>query len=348
MRRNAAGIVVTCSNRLHVRERESRRRHRRAAQILMESRLCMARAPHPESIVTMPDGRQVQLKAHRCLWSGRYPENSMPAIEECYREAVARVEIDVRPLADADFLVLHDPEVDVLTDGTGALSTFTRSAAQSLRLRFAGSITAERPPLFSEVVALIQAHDSPTMMELDVPDFQPLAWARIEELARLVEPVKERVVFNGADWNLRRLARVDSTLLMSFDPGAYFDWVPPGDAEEEEIYLPRGAYGYLDAHPLAHRRVSSVADYLEDRFGGIARLVPGAREAHLRIGAFERMLDDGVADAAEIFHRLGLRLDVWTLNADTPGWRERLDRVLDAGVDMISTDTPRVLSAAAS
>jgi glycerophosphoryl diester phosphodiesterase len=306
----------------------------------------MTRDPHPESIIQMPDGRQVQLKAHRCLWSGRYPENSLPAIEECYREAVARVEIDVRPLADADFLVFHDPDVDALTDGSGPVRGFTRDAARSLRLRFAGSLSPERPPLFSEVVALIQEHDCPTVVELDVPDFHPLAWARVEELARIVEPVKDRVVFNGVDWNMRRLARVDSTLPMSFDPGAYFDWVPVGDAEEAELDMPRGAYGYLDAHPLARARLSPVADYLEDRFGGIARLVPRAREAHLRIGAFERMLDDGVMDAAEIFHRLGLRLDVWTLNADTPGWRDRLTRVLAAGVDIISTDTPRALAAA--
>jgi hypothetical protein len=65
-----------------------------------------------------------------------------------------------------------------------------------------------------------------------------------------------------------------------------------------------------------------VADYLADRLGGILRLVPRAREAHLRLDAFERMLDDGVADAAELFHREGLRLDVWTLDA----WHARLAR----------------------
>jgi glycerophosphoryl diester phosphodiesterase len=288
----------------------------------------------------------VQLKAHRCLWSGRYPENSMSAIGECYGESVARVEIDVRPLRDADFLVLHDPEVDALTNGRGPVSDYTRTSAQALRLRFAGGVSGERPPLFSEVVALIREHEGPTVMELDIPDIQPLAWRRAEELVRLIEPVKNRVVCNGTDWNMRRLARVDSTLPMSFDPGAYFDWVSVGDPEEAEITLPRGAYGYLDAHPLARERLSPVADYLEDRFGGIARLVPGAREAHLRLGVFERMLDDGVDGAAEIFHRLGLRLDVWTLNADTPHWRERFARVLAAGVDLVSTDTPRALAAA--
>jgi len=142
------------------------------------------------------------------------------------------------------------------------------------------------------------------------------------------------------------LLRVDSTLPMSYDPGPYLDWSPEDDPEEDESGLPRGAYGYLDSHPLARTRLTSTADYLADRLGGIARLVPGAREAHLRLAAFERMLDDGVEDAADIFHRLGQGLDVWTLNAGTPRWRERLARALAAGVDVITTDTPRALAAA--
>jgi glycerophosphoryl diester phosphodiesterase len=303
--------------------------------------------PNPESVIHTAAGREVQLKVHRGQWSGEYPENSLPAIEECYREAVARTEIDLHMLRDGDFVVLHDATLDESTTGSGATGDLTRLAAEALRLRFKGGISAERPPLFSEVTALIGAQEYPTLVELDVPAFQPLPWARAEELARLVEPVKDRVVFNGPDWNLRRLLRVDPTLPMSYDPNPYLDWLAEGDPEEEEIGLPRGAYGYLDAHPLARTCITSTEDYLIDRLGGIARLVPGAREVHLRLTAFERMLDDGVEDAAKIFHRLGQGLDVWTLNAGTPGWRERLFRALAAGVDVITSDTPRILSAAA-
>lgn len=300
--------------------------------------------PNPLSVIRTASGRVVQLKVHRGNWSGAYPENSLPAIEECYRECVARAEIDLHMLRDADFLVLHDAQVDVSTTGSGAVADLTRHDAQALRLRF-GGVSAERPPLFSEVVALIAAQPYPTLLELDLPASTPLPWERLEWLARAVGPVRDRVIFNGADWNLRRLLRVDPTLPMSFDPATYLDWLPAGDPDGSE--LPRGAYGYLDAHPLARHRVTSVGDYLADRLGGIARLVPGAREAHLRLLAFERMLDDGVQDAAgDLFHRQGLKLDVWTLNAGTPGWRERLACALAAGVDVITTDTPQALAAA--
>jgi len=39
-------------------------------------------------------------------------------------------------------------------------------------------------------------------------------------------------------------------------------------------------------------------------------------------------------------------LDVWTLDAGTPRWHERLARAVAAGVDMITTNTPRELAMA--
>jgi hypothetical protein len=74
-------------------------------------------AAHPGSIIGAADGRVVLLKVYRCLWSGAHPENSLSAIAECYRESVARAEIDVQPLRDADFLVLHDAGLEGLTTG---------------------------------------------------------------------------------------------------------------------------------------------------------------------------------------------------------------------------------------
>jgi glycerophosphoryl diester phosphodiesterase len=248
-------------------------------------------------------------------------------------------------LRDADFLVVHDLLLDHATNGRGPVVGVTRRESETLRLVHEGRLSSERPPLLSEVIALIGAHSMPTLMELDLKEVEPMPWKRVEELARLVEPVKDRVIFGGiADWNLRRLLHVDGGLAVGFNPAAYLDWEPEGDSEGG--HLPRGAYGYLDAHPLARRRHTSVADYLYDRLGGILHLVPGAREVHLRLAAFERMLEDGMDDAAEVFHRHGLALDVWTLDAGTPRWHERLARALAAGVDIITTNTARALAAA--
>jgi len=291
---------------------------------------------HPDSVIQLGD-RVVELKVHRCLWSGTYSENSRLAIEECAREGVVRAEIDVRLLRDGEMVVFHDDRLDRVTDAQGLVRDAT--AAQATGARFEDGT---HPLLFSEAIALLAAHEFPRRVELDLKDLEPYTRPQAEALARAVQPIKGRIHFScPADWNLRRLLAVDPTLPVSLNPHSYIDTEDDPDAR-----LPIGAYGYRDAHPLARRRLSTTSEYLRDRLGGIMRLVPGVVEAHVRVGMFEQMLDDGIADAAGIFHDLGMKVDVWTLDADTPHWRERLARLMDAGVDIVTTNTARAIAGA--
>ncbi len=302
---------------------------------------------HPESVIRTDSGREVQIKVHQCVWSGELPENSMPAILECYREHVARAEVDVAILRDSDFLIVHDLDLAKATDGTGRVDETTRGESQALRLvTHAGQRTSERPPLLSELVSAIAAEAYPTLLELDLKDWQPWPWSRVEELARLLQPVRDRITFGGvADWNLRRLFHVDPTLPMGFTITQYLDWVPE-TSKPDAIPGVRGAYGYLDAHPLARARHGPVRDYLRDRLSGLVRLVPGVRDLHIRLVAVERMLADGFDELADMVHREGALLDVWTLNAGTPNWRARLEWAIAVGADVITSGTPRALARA--
>jgi len=306
----------------------------------------MVMAPHPESLICTPTGREVALKVHQCDWSGDFPPNSLEAILECYRVRVVRAEIDLAMLKDQDFLVVHDLDLAHATDGQGRAEEMTRAQAARLRLRHRGVRSEAHAALLSEVVAAVAAEPFPTLVELDLKDWKPWPWPRVHELAQLLQPIKDRITFGGgADWNLRRLHHVDPTLRMGFTISNYLDWLP---AERDVGPLPgvRGAYGYLDAHPLARERLGPTPDYLRDRLGAIVRLVPGARDIHVRLLAAERMCADGLGDLAELLHAQGMLLDVWTLDAGTPRWRERLAGALAAGADVITTNTPRELARA--
>ena len=293
--------------------------------------------PNPDSFFTYR-GRTVELKVHRCLWSGRYSENSPLAIEECGRENVLRTEIDLQLLRDGEFVVFHDDRFDRVTDARGLVREASASEAKRASFR-----DGTRPLLFAEAVELIAAYEYPRCIELDLKDLAPYGSPQIEALVRTVQPIKARAHFScPADWNLRRILTVDRTLQVSLNPHSYID-----SANDDELALPMGAYGYRDAHPLARRRFTTTAEYLRDRLGGIMRQVPGVSEAHVRLAMFERMLDDGVSDAAEIFHELGIKVDVWTLDAGGARWRERFTRVLAAGVDIVTTNTARALAEAA-
>jgi glycerophosphoryl diester phosphodiesterase len=264
-------------------------------------------------------------------------------LSECVNLRIGRAEVDLQGLHDRDFLVFHDSHLERASNGAGPVAGLTRVDAQGIRLRWKGRSTGEPVPLFSDMAALLAEADSPTVVELDLQDIKPLPWPQVELLAELVQPIKSRVILNGTDWNLRRLLAVDATLPVSVDVWLYLDAVAESFAEFGGIDLRRGAYGYFDNHVLASERTSSVRDYLVDRLGGLLGLVPGALEVHVRLELFEKMLADGIRDAVDLFHRQGLRVDVWTLNADMPEWASRLATVVDAGIDIITTDTPGAL-----
>jgi glycerophosphoryl diester phosphodiesterase len=305
-------------------------------------------APHPQSQIHLKDGRTVDFKVHQCQWSGAYPPNSLPAILECYHERVVRAEVDIAMLADEDFLVAHDLELSHCTNGSGRVDQTSRVQSSKLRLLHHGRASSERPVLLSQVVDAVATEPFPTLLELDLKDWYPWPWPRIEELARMVQSVKDRITFGGgADWNLRRLHRVDSSLPMGFTITEYLDWVPP-NAELEPLPGVWGAYGYLDAHPLSRQRTGPTHDYLRDRLGAILRLVPRAREIHIRLCAAEHMVQDGLRNLAAMLHEERMLLDVWTLDADTPNWQTRLARALAMGADVVTTNTPRELARAAS
>jgi glycerophosphoryl diester phosphodiesterase len=306
--------------------------------------LSRAVTAHPLSVLPRSDGPPVQLKIHGCVWSGEHPENSLSAIRESLKAPVARAEIDINLLRDADFLVTHDTSLDSATSGSGPVCLTTRAEAARLHCRWRGQVWDEQPALLSEVVSLMCDEQSPTLLELDAKDVEPWPWARVEELARVVEPVRERVVFGGcADWNLRRLTEVDPAVRVGFTPTFYLDWVP-SHVTPDELPGVVGAYGYLDTHPLALGRRGTTADYLWDRLSALIRLVPGALELHMRLSLFERMYADGFTDICQRLHAAGQQVDVWTLDADTPDWQNRLARAVAAGVDVITTNTARQLA----
>jgi glycerophosphoryl diester phosphodiesterase len=314
-----------------------------ASQDTRDARLAAA---NPASVLRTRDGKLVELKCHRALWSGDFPENSLAAVDECYRERVAHAEIDIYALVDTDFVVLHDEEISTSATGSGRVHDLRRADVKSLKLRVNGATTAHRPPLLSEVVLAIADQPFRTLLELDLPAFEPIPWGRVEEFIGLVEPIRDCIHLNGADWNIRRFLEVDSTLPVGCGPEIYLDWVPEGmeAAEAWATNSTRTAYGYLDQHPLALKRSTTAADYLYNRLSGIVHLVPGASEIHVRVELFEQMLRDGFTDLTAFLHEQSLLVDVWTLNADSPGWEARLQRLVDAGVDIISTDTPRLLA----
>ena len=169
-----------------------------------------------------------------------------------------------------------------------------------------------RPPRLEDAVAVIAAADGSTVVELDLKDIRPLPAERLEELVATIAPVRDRVVLNGVgDENLRRASALDTDLPIGLDPAL------------------------LVREGVAPARLPAEMD----------RRLPQAGEAHVRLTVFEELVASGEEDPVGLFHDHGMLLDVWTLDAGSPRWLERLARAADAGVDIVTSNTPQQLSA---
>jgi glycerophosphoryl diester phosphodiesterase len=265
--------------------------------------------------------------------SGEHPRNSIAAIRECFDANVERIEIDVHSLDGADYIVSHDRRLEERTTGAGAMGRATPEDVRACRFR---DRPDDRPPLLSEVVEL--ARSAKTEIQLDLKDWRPMTVGRLRALDDLVAPVRTRIIVSsGQDWNLLRLRAEAPQIAMGFDPGFYL----AHPTEDANAVLPRsrGAYGYLDDHPLALGRNVETAAYLRDRFEMLLLQVPGSREFFLSYRLALMMLDDGF-NAAAFLHEHAIEANVWTPDYQGPQSVAPVARLLDAGFDRVTTNTP--------
>jgi glycerophosphoryl diester phosphodiesterase len=283
---------------------------------------------------------------HMAALDGNYPPNSLEAIRACLDSGAPFIEIDITALANADYLLVHDLELDSETTGTGAVGKTTVEQVGALHFKAEGVQTRFRVPLLSEVVALFTEYKTATRLQLDYKDIIPFANDEpLRRLLSLIQPLGERVIVSsGADWQLRRLGKLAPWLDLGFDVQFYIDWRQPGQPVDPRVPpFKAGVYGYWDDHVLATQRVWSTADYLAERCEVLTRLVPQISTFYIDHHLLAQSLDDGF-NWAEALHSYDIKLDAWTLDIDNVLAMNHARRLLDSGVDQFTTNTPAALT----
>ena len=284
--------------------------------------------------------------------------NALSSLRRCQQAGARIVEIDIAPLAGGDFALLHDELLEGETDGAGPVIAATAEHVRALHLRLPalpacpacgkqaraasgpgrhGAVTEEPVGLLSQAVALLAGEARPGELQLDLKLDGPVGDSVLAGLVGLVAGVRDRVrVSSGADWALRRLYELDPALPLGFDPLLYLDLerVP---AEPGIPPFRVGAYGYADDHPLAARRWGSTSAYLAARAEALWVQAPMATAWYIRAPLLARMLDDGF-DWIEFLHQRGALAVAWTLDPDQPHHLALARKLVDAGVDRITTN----------
>ncbi len=295
----------------------------------------------------MPDDSAL-LVHHAANCGASYPPSSLPALQHCIAAGARVVEVDIIPLVDGDFALLHDARLEDATDGNGSVVACTAAQIRRLHHRRQDATTDIIVGLLSQVIPLIAGAPRLIELQLDLKADAALNSAVLEALLRLISPVEHKVrVTSAADWALRRLRALAPSLALGFDPMFYLDLtaeVPPPATPPFRV----GAYGYRDDHPLAGERWGSPADYLALRAEALAAQAPAGSIWFIRASLLARALEQGF-DWIAYLHAQGAQVDAWTLDAHQPGHLALARRLLAATVDRITTnDAPRLAAAVGS
>lgn len=110
--------------------------------------------------------RTTKVWAHRGA-SGYRPENTLEAFELAIRQGADGIELDVHTSADGELIVMHDENVDRVTDGTGLIKDMTLAQLKELKV----STPAEPSgiyhiPTLAEVLELMRTTDMMINIEL--------------------------------------------------------------------------------------------------------------------------------------------------------------------------------------
>jgi glycerophosphoryl diester phosphodiesterase len=282
---------------------------------------------------------------HAARRGDRHPPSSLSGLADCLAAGASIVEVDIAPLADGGFALVHDARLEHVSEGKGLAPTATSAQIRGLHHRWHDAITDEPLGLLSEAVALVEKSPGLVELQLDLKPYRPLTDDVLGSLSRHVAPVKARVrVSCTADWAIRRLAALGDTLALGFDPLLYLD-VERGDARKELAPpLRTSAYGYLDEHPLALTRWGAPGDYLAVRAEALWTQAPVAMW-YIRGAMLARALDDGF-DWIAWLHGRGAQVTAWTLDASHAHQLDLARTLAKAGVDRITTNDADALAQA--
>jgi glycerophosphoryl diester phosphodiesterase len=260
--------------------------------------------------------------APRLKWHQLRRRASDPVFQRANLEAGlvagAALEVDLVATADGHFVCLHDLTLDRETTGSGPVRACTRAEIEKLRQRANDGTPLPTPPLFlDEVAAACRRHGvvAGGRVQLDMKEPDPgLDAALLRRFGQVLGDTAPAFTAGGCAWApIRRLAAAAPGLHKGFDP---LDW---HTAEPPE--------SVADFAALAERVLDEAPDAVIYYLHADLVLAGLAMDVNL----------------IEQVSRRGAEVDAWTLDADRPGLRADLARLIGAGCHQITTNDPEAL-----
>ncbi|OYT73716.1 MAG: glycerophosphodiester phosphodiesterase [Armatimonadetes bacterium JP3_11] len=117
------------------------------------------------------------------------PENTLSAFRLALEMGADGIELDITPSADGVPMVIHDPNLERTTDGTGDVRRLSAAEIQKYDagIRFSSKYAGERVPTLKEV---FEAFGNRTRYNLDMKTFYPEDRPIVRTILGLIEQYK--------------------------------------------------------------------------------------------------------------------------------------------------------------
>lgn len=279
---------------------------------------------------------------HAASCKSGFPPGSLSALHACLEADVAWVEVDIIALKGGNFALLHDPQLDHVCKSQGM--AYEKSADEISGMVYLPSENYDGGSCLgtlTQAVNLLRKQNGNSNLQLDLKPYSFLSNEVLKDLMKIIAPVKERVLVSSvADWAIRSLHRLDSQLALGFDPLLYMD--VPGISLRPEGVPPfrKGAYGYLDEHPLSIQRWGSDYDYFKKRAEALFVQTPKQATWYLNAELLNGALNAGF-DWITFLHNRDCKVDAWTLDVDRAELAQKLSL---SGIDYLTTNQAQLMT----
>jgi len=240
---------------------------------------------------------------------GVAPENTLPSFALAAALGATHLELDVHPTADGEIVVLHDPDLERTTSGSGPVSSFTWSQLAALDAGYRFTHDGHsfpyrgqgvRIPMLRELLREFPDH----ALNIEIKQGDADVVDAVLELLRDADSL-ERVLLAAEHDDIMATIRraVGDRVATSMCVGEVVDFIGRLQRDDWSGYSPPGRALQI---PPAHAGIELVS----------SASLSAAR-------------------------RFGIEVHVWTIN-DTP----EIERLLDLGVDGVMSDLPGLVTSA--
>lgn len=156
--------------------------------------------------------------AHRGF-SGKYPENTLLALQKAIDIGSDGVEFDVQLTKDGQVVIIHDETIDRTSDGTGYVCDYNYDELTKYDFsgRYIGKVKKQKLPLLKDYFEMVKDIDFISNIELknsiiDYKDLEQKVYDLIMEYG-----LKDKVIISSFNHeSMIRMKKIDETIVCGF------------------------------------------------------------------------------------------------------------------------------------